>query len=123
VSTSEISYVAVADLARIHSTATNALCVPQSIRNIETVFGKLSLSNLTLDTLNEDAQVFLNANITPIACTSCAKAAYNIGMNHFPGQVSQANPILEVACGASFLGTSVLRSVVNTRSVNLNDRS
>jgi hypothetical protein len=95
--------VYVSNLVHVHSTITNELCVTQTLNNVEKAFGNLVVDNsLTPDILNQDAQTFLNSNLTQIACTSCAQAAYEIGIAAFPAEVSEANSTLELACGASF---------------------
>lgn len=80
------------------------LCVTQTLNNLEKTVGKLSLTDLNIDTLNQDAEALFSSNLTELACTSCMKTAYTMGVKDFPAQVSQADIPLELFCGPSFLG-------------------
>lgn len=121
ISSVQQAYPTIRQVACLQDTATNELCVTQALNNVEQVFGKLVVDgSLTADALNQDAQTFLSSNITQIACNSCAKAAYNLGIASFPDEVSQADPVLEAACGGSVLDrgnpTDITQTALTRRS-------
>ncbi|KAJ3574532.1 hypothetical protein NP233_g1697 [Leucocoprinus birnbaumii] len=115
ISSVQQAYPTIRQAACLKDTNTNELCVTQALNNVEQVFGKLVVDgNLTADVLNQDAQTFLSSNITQIACNSCAKAAYNLGMTSFPDEVSEANSVLQNACGGSILDRGNAPNIAQT---------
>jgi hypothetical protein len=73
-------------------------CLTETLTNLESVTGPLTLANLAK--LAHNPPTNLPANIT---CTDCIKATYNIFVQDFPTMVSGLKPTLETQCGASFV--------------------
>lgn len=85
------------------STSANEFCVTETLENIENVIGKVDLAHVNADTVNQIIQN-VSSNATKLACSDCVKEVYNLGIQNFPDQVSQAKGPFEDVCGASFVG-------------------
>jgi hypothetical protein len=87
------------------SSRSNQLCVTETLTNVESLVGTLSINNVdnvisTIRTLDS-----VPANVT---CTDCIKQTYNILRTDFPSVVGGLTPILETQCGTNFTGESIL---------------
>ncbi|KAF9447198.1 hypothetical protein P691DRAFT_760996 [Macrolepiota fuliginosa MF-IS2] len=112
------AYPTIREVACLQDTTENELCVTQTLNNLEKAVGQLSLNDLNIDTINQDAQTLLTSNLTDLACTSCMKAAYTIGVASFPAQVSQADIPLQLFCGTSFLDRNFPSNITTTAVSN-----
>lgn len=82
----------------MHNDSGNTNCVTQTLNNIQSTTGSLSLSNIIGLTTKAPN---LPANVT---CTNCIKQAYNIINAAYPSLLASASSDLNTQCGASFLG-------------------
>ena len=80
------------------------LCATQTITNLESIVGQLTLDDLSFFNLLEDAQKLIASGISSFACTGCLKEAFSIARQGFPDIVSQADSAAADLCGADFIG-------------------
>src|ERR1700733_6513822 len=85
----------------IDSTSTKTLCVTETLTNIQSILGTLSISNIENVVANAMALTSFPTNVT---CTDCVKQAYNIFEKDFPSEVSDITGPLQSLCGSSFTG-------------------
>jgi hypothetical protein len=76
----------------------STFCLTETLTNVETVTGPLTLSNLAK--IAQNPPTSLPANIT---CTDCNKEVYNIFAKDFPASVTTLTPALQSQCGAAFV--------------------
>jgi len=95
----QTAYPTARSLLCLQDSSANQLCVTQTLTNVESLLGTLSLNNFnnvisTIRTLDS-----VPANIT---CTDCIKQSYNIIRTDFPSTVGSLTPVLEAQCGTNF---------------------
>jgi len=95
ISTVQEAYPTVRDVACLKDGSTN--CVTETLTNVQSVIGTLSLTNL--EALMVSTNISLPSNVT---CTNCTKAAYNTINTGFPGLLDSENSTLQSKCGSSF---------------------
>jgi len=97
------------------STDSDELCVTQTLTNIQSTTGTLTLTELSsiLDTMIGGGTLGLPQNTT---CTNCNKASYNIANADFPSLVGSENATIQTTCGASFTDGSTPSGIVQTAS-------
>ncbi|KXN81791.1 hypothetical protein AN958_03717 [Leucoagaricus sp. SymC.cos] len=76
----------------------NNNCLVQTLQNIETVTGPLTVNNIS----NIIQMTMLSGLPSNVTCTNCTKAAYNIINTDVPSIVSDASPAIQSTCGSSF---------------------
>ncbi|KAJ7497418.1 hypothetical protein FB451DRAFT_1211409 [Mycena latifolia] len=85
----------------------NNLCVTEALENIEDVIGKLSFTDLTLNTLMGDFQKLVTG-ASNLACTKCTKAAFSVAspiIQDFGG-LPEAVEGINALCGSGFVSGS-----------------
>lgn len=92
------------------SVSNNQLCVTQTLSNIQTASG-----TLTIDKLLQIVSGIFTGQASPVngtnLCTPCVKQIYNVAKNDFPAIFGQGTTITSDAqntCGASFVGESTV---------------
>jgi len=95
----QAAYPAFRQVICLKDTSTKTLCVTETLTNIQSVLGTLSISNLENVVANALALTSFPTNVT---CTDCIKQAYNIFVKDFPSEVSGLAGPLQSQCGASF---------------------
>jgi hypothetical protein len=93
------AYPAFRQVICLQDTSTKTLCVTETLTNIQSILGTLSISNAENVVANALALTSFPANVT---CTDCIKQAYNIFEKDFPSEVSDITGPLQSLCGSSF---------------------
>ena len=83
------------------STTTNTLCVTETLTNLQSAVGTLSVENALNVVAKLSSLTSLPQNVV---CTNCIKESYNILSRELPSTVSDAAAPLQSQCGASFIG-------------------
>jgi len=107
------------EVACLKDDSAGQLCVTQTLDNLETVVGKLSLDDLSFFNLFADVGKLLASGISDLACTSCTKEAFTLTSQAFPDTVSFISGPVQDVCGASFLDGQLPDNVTQT-AVNEN---
>ncbi|KAJ7178408.1 hypothetical protein C8R43DRAFT_973261 [Mycena crocata] len=84
--------------------AANQLCVTETLKNLEDIVGKLTLTNLDVGTLLGSIQKVISGAAN-LACTKCTQAAFSLA-SQFTSQFPQAISAIDTLCGSSFLDNS-----------------
>ncbi|KAJ7497419.1 hypothetical protein FB451DRAFT_1076101 [Mycena latifolia] len=90
-------YPTVRQLICLTDSGTN--CITQTLTNIQTILGTLSLTNVGDVITNAFSTTEIPSNVT---CSNCVKAAYNVLNDTFPDAVSSEASALQSECGSSF---------------------
>jgi len=111
-------YAPARQIACLKDNSANQLCVTQTLNNIQSLLGTLSLSNYMSVFQQAMSLTQVPANIT---CTSCVQATYVTLRTDFPSQVSQYGITTELnsVCPAGFTDGST-PSTVSEIAVNKN---
>ncbi|KAF9012439.1 hypothetical protein BDQ17DRAFT_1232492 [Cyathus striatus] len=104
-------YPAVREIVCLKDGNTN--CVTQTLTNLQSVTGTLTLSEISA--LISNPPTNLPSNVT---CTNCVKAAYNIVNQTAPSLVSDVTSSLQSQCGTSFLDGATPSSIVQSASAS-----
>jgi len=102
----------------LKDTVNNILCVTQTLLNLETVVGPLSLNNIGPAI---DSVVFGNVTIPPsVICTDCNKATFSIFVTNLPALVPpDAAGALSNTCGAPFIDGTIPSTISQTAQTPL----
>jgi len=100
----QAAYPLMRNIMCLKDTDSNQLCVTETLNNVQQVVGQLTLSNLTISTLEEAAQKVLS-NGAKLACTSCTKAAFGMA-SQLTAQFPEATNELDQICGPNFVDGS-----------------
>ncbi|KAI0769643.1 hypothetical protein BD413DRAFT_476957 [Trametes elegans] len=112
----QTAYPTVRQVACLGDTSnSNALCVTETLNNLEPYTGTLTVSNI------ESVASQIAAGTVPnvpsnVTCTDCTKAAYNIVQQNFAGLFSGAASDVSSTCGASFTDGAQPSSVTQLAS-------
>jgi len=112
-------YPTAREVACLKDDTANQLCVTQTLVNLESVVGQLSLDDLSFFNLFDDVGKLLASGISDLACTSCVKEAFTLTNQAFPDVVSSIDGTVEDVCGASFLDGEQSENITQT-AVNEN---
>jgi len=100
------------------ASSSNQLCVTQTLSNIQTAGG-----TLTLDKLIQDVSAIVDGQASSLnganLCTPCDKQVYNVAKNDFPAIFGQGTSIaseVQSSCGASFVDGASDPNIVETAS-------
>jgi len=89
-------------------------CLTETLTNLETVTGPLTLSNLAK--LAQSPPTTVPANIT---CTDCNKEVYNIFATDFPALVTDLKPNLQTQCGAAFVDGQIPSGITQSATTSI----
>ncbi|KAA1472850.1 hypothetical protein DENSPDRAFT_881574 [Dentipellis sp. KUC8613] len=111
-------YPTVREIACLKDNDASQLCVTQTLSNVQSAAGTLSLNNIIslVPKILSGGLAALNLpqNAT---CTNCLKEAYNIAVQDQPGLIpSSANSTVSGQCGASFTDGQQPNNIVETAS-------
>ncbi|OBZ68312.1 hypothetical protein A0H81_11810 [Grifola frondosa] len=98
----QTAYPTVRQIACLSDSSTNTLCVTETLNNIQTYTGNLSISNIEAIASQAANGTFpsVPSNVT---CTDCTKQALNIFKQDFPDLLtSSVQSTISSTCGASF---------------------
>jgi hypothetical protein len=90
-------------------------CITQTLTNIQSILGTLSISNIGDVITKATATTNLPTNVT---CTNCVKQAYNVLNTDFPSTASSLTSGLDSECGASFTDGSTPSDIKESTSDN-----
>jgi len=88
-------------------------CITQTLTNIQSILGTLSLSNIGDVIAKAVTTTSIPSNVT---CTNCVKQAYNVLNQSFPSTASSLTSELNSECGASFTDGSPATGIVESAS-------
>ncbi|KAJ7346751.1 hypothetical protein DFH08DRAFT_200862 [Mycena albidolilacea] len=86
-------------------------CITQTLTNIQSILGTLSISNIGTIIANAVTTTNLPSNVT---CSNCVKEAYNVLNTDFPSAASSLTSDLNNQCGANFTDGSKPTGIVES---------
>jgi hypothetical protein len=89
-------------------------CVTETLTNIQSILGTLSLSNIGTVIANAVSTTSIPSNIT---CSNCIKEAYNVLNGDFPSTAASLASELTSECGANFTDGSKPAGIVESATV------
>ncbi|KAJ7901963.1 hypothetical protein B0H14DRAFT_1263393 [Mycena olivaceomarginata] len=92
-------------------TDSNTNCITQTLTNIQSILGTLSISNIGTIIANAVTTTNLPSNVT---CSNCVKEAYNVLNTDFPSTASSLTSDLNTQCGANFTDGSTPTGIVES---------
>jgi len=95
----------------------NQLCVTQTLSNIESVTGTLTINKISQISSSVDGSSINGVNL----CTPCIKQMYNVANADFPAVFGKGTTIasdVQARCGASFIDGASDPNIVQTASNN-----
>jgi len=103
-------YPTVRNVACLKDNSANTLCVTQSLNNVQSLLGTLSINNAMNDFAKAETLTSIPTNIT---CTDCIQAAYVQIRTAFPDLVSQSGLTTELnsICPSGFTSGSTPSTV------------
>ncbi|KAF8919758.1 hypothetical protein CPB85DRAFT_1275205 [Mucidula mucida] len=107
-------YPTARQVACLKDDSADQLCATQTLINLESIVGQLTLDDLSFFNLFADVQKLLSSGISAFACTSCTKEAFTIARENFPDVVSQVNDQAIDLCGVSFIDGNIADNVTQT---------
>ncbi|KJA28997.1 hypothetical protein HYPSUDRAFT_33483 [Hypholoma sublateritium FD-334 SS-4] len=112
-------YPTLRQIACLKDDGANTLCVPQTITNLQSIIGNLSVADLSWDTIVADANEIASSDNQNLACTSCTKQAYTLAANVFPDPnlLATIDGPITATCGASFIDGQNVTTVAQTAVV------
>ncbi|KAI0823306.1 hypothetical protein BC628DRAFT_1384035 [Trametes gibbosa] len=112
----QTAYPTVRQVACLGDTSNNnALCVTETLNNIEPYTGTLTIANI--EALSSQIMGGTVPNVpSNVTCTDCTKAAYGIVQQNFDGLISGFSNDVSTTCGASFVDGTQPASVTQLAS-------
>jgi hypothetical protein len=101
VTTVQVAYPTVRQIACLKDTSANSLCVTEELTVIQSATTTLSIDNVIglITQAMSGATINIPQNVT---CSNCSKAAYDIVAQSFPSVVSSEQSTFQSKCGSSF---------------------
>jgi len=109
------AYPTVREVACLQNTTTSTNCVTETLTNIQSTTGTLSITEISnlVTTIIGGGNLNLPSNTT---CTSCTKEAYNVVNTNWPGLLSSESSTIQSTCGAEFLDGTAPSGIKQTAS-------
>ncbi|KDQ57754.1 hypothetical protein JAAARDRAFT_130475, partial [Jaapia argillacea MUCL 33604] len=98
------------------TTDSNTLCITQTLNNLQSVIGPITMSNLEVlipQITSGSSNVTFPNNVT---CTNCIKESYNIIAQNIPSSAGSFQSPLASQCGTSFTNGATPSGIVDTAS-------